>query len=138
MCCLLLYGATAVSAQDVPLQAWRHGEALALVPGQDEARVELPGGRSLRLSLPKRAEVSSFAALQGGWVVAGSFAEDDGRRRLFLIRGNDKRSVALSEPPGQEGRCRRDPQLLVDNGRLAGLAWLEGDGDRDLSVRSAV
>ncbi|HSG38299.1 MAG TPA: hypothetical protein VLE27_01570 [Thermoanaerobaculia bacterium] len=140
MCCLLLYGlygAVAASAQDEPLQAWRHGEALALVPGTDGARLELPGGRSLRLSLPERAEVSSFAALDGGWVVAGSFPEDGGRRRLFLLRGNEKRSWSLAVPPAQEGRRRSEPALLVDNGRLAGLAWLEGDGDRDHSVRSA-
>lgn len=140
LCCLLLYGlygAAAASAQDEPLQAWRHGEALVLVPGTDGARVELPGGRSLRLSLPERAVASSFAALADGWAVAGSFPDADGRRRLFLLRGDGKRSRALAEPPGQEGRRRRDPQLLVDNGRLAGLAWLEGDGDRGLSVRAA-
>ena len=138
LCCLLLYGAAAASAQDEPLQAWRGGEALALIPGPGGARLDLPGGRSLPLSLPERAEVSSFAALDNGWILAGSFRDASGRQRLFLLKGNDQRSTTLAEPSGQEGRRRRDPQLLVDNGRLAGLAWLEGDGDRDLSVRSAV
>lgn len=103
-----------------------------------EARLELPGGRSLRLSLPERAEISSFAALDGGWILAGSFRDVSGRQRVFLLRGDDKRSRPLAEPPGQEGRRRADPQLLIDNGRLAGLAWLEGDGERDHSVRSIV
>jgi hypothetical protein len=138
LCCLLLYGAAAVSAQDEPLQAWRNGEVLALVPGPAGARLELPGGRSLALSLPERAEVSSFAALDNGWILAGSFRDVSGRQRLFLLKGNDQRATTLAEPPGQEGRRRRDPELLIDNGRLAGLAWLEGDGERDLSVRSAV
>lgn len=138
LCCLLFYGAVAASAQDEPLQAWRNGEALALVPGPGGARLELPGGRSLRLSLPERAEVSSFAGLDGGWMLAGSYRDVSGRQRLFLLKGNDQRATTLAEPPGQEGRRRRDPELLIDNGRLAGLAWLEGDGDRDLSVRSAV
>ncbi len=141
MCCLLLsglYGSAAASAQDEPLQAWRHGEVLVLLPGMDGARLELPDGRSLRLSLPERSEVSSFAAVDGGWALAGSFPDAGGRQRLFLLRGDDKGSRALAEPPGQEVHLRRDPQLLVDNGRLAGLAWLEGDGGRGLSVRAAV
>jgi hypothetical protein len=141
LCWLLLsglYGGGAAFAQDEPLQAWRHGEALVLIPGTAGARLELPGGRSLRLSLPERAEVSSFAALDNGWIAAGSFWDAGGRQRLFLLRGNDQRSEPLAEPPGQESRRRRDPQLLIDNGRLAGVAWLEGDGDRDLSVRAAV
>jgi hypothetical protein len=91
----------------------------------------------LRLSLPERAEVSSFAALDGGWIAAGSYPAPAGGRRLFLLRGNDKAARPLAEPPGQEGAERRGPVLLVDDGRLAGLAWLEGDGAQALSVRAA-
>jgi hypothetical protein len=135
---LLLYGATAASAQEETLQTSLHGEVLALVPTGDSARIELPGGRTLQVGLPERATVSSFAALDSGWIAAGSFADAaTGRRRLFLLRGNDKSSRPLAEPPGQEGAQRRRPVILVDGGRLAGLAWLEGDGDTSLSVRSA-
>jgi len=136
--CLLLYGAAGVSAQEEPLQASRHGEALALIPSGESARIELPGGRTLQATLPERATVSSFAALDGGWIAAGSFPDAaTGRTRLFLLRGNDASFRPLAEPPGQEGSIRRRPVLLVDNGRLAGLAWLEGDGETSLSVRSA-
>lgn len=99
--------------------------------------MELPGGRTLRITLPERAEISSFAALDNGWMLAGSFRDAGGRQRLFLLRGNAQRSEPLAEPPGQESLRRRRPTLLVDQGRLAGLAWLEGNGDRDLSVRAA-
>jgi hypothetical protein len=134
---LLLYGAAALSAQEAPFQAARNGEALALVPAGDSARLELPGGRTLRLSLPERAEVSSFAALDDGWIAAGSFPDIEGGRRLFLLEGDEDGARPLSPPAGQEGRLRQGPVVLVDGGRLAGLAWLEGDGGRSLSVRSA-
>ena len=45
---------------------------------------------------------------------------------------------ALAEPPGQTGPERRFPVLLADGGRLAGLAWLEGDDVGSFAVRAAV
>ncbi len=122
-----------------PLQAFHRGEVLALVPLGDSARLELPGGRIQQVILPERATVSSFAALDGGWIAAGSFPDvATGRKRLFLLQGDDQGGTrSLAEPSGQKGSIRRRPVLLVDDGRLAGLAWLEGDGETGLSVRSA-
>ena len=138
LCLLLVYGASAASAQGVSLQASRNGETLALVPLASSARLELPGGRTLEVPLPQGATVSSFAALDGGWIAAGSVADAvTGGRRLFLLQGDGKGAQPLPEPAGQEGSQRRKPVLLVDGGRLAGLAWLEGDGDTSLSVRAA-
>ena len=134
--CLLLYGTTAVSAQE-PLQVFRNGGTLALVPAEDSARLELSGGRSLNLDLPDRTDLSTLALLDAGWMTAGSVPKATGGRSLILFRGNDKRSQPLAEPPGQEGFIRQSPVLLVDGGRLAGLAWLEGDDLRSLSVRAA-
>lgn len=138
--CLLLYGTAALFAQETaqdPLQVLRNGETLALVPAEDSARLELPGGRLLRLDLPDRTDLSTLALLDAGWMTAGSAPNATGGRSLVLFRGNDKRSQPLAEPPGQEGAIRQSPVLLVDGGRLAGLAWLEGDGPRSLSVRAA-
>jgi hypothetical protein len=132
-------------AQDEPLQALAspgaEGQLLTLVPAAspaNTARVELPGGQTVQAALPARATVSSFAALDGGWVAAGSAPDANGGRRLFLLRGDDRASHPLPAPPGQAGRSRSGPVLLVDGGRLAGLAWLEGDGERAFSVRAAV
>jgi hypothetical protein len=139
--CLAVPVAPAWGQDDEPLQAFRDGDALTLLPAlsaDNGARIELPGGRTLSVALPERAEVSAFAAIDGGWVAAGSAPDAAGRRRLFLLRGNESASRPLAEPPGQEGRERRGPVLLVDGGRLAGIAWLEGDDDRSLSVRAAV
>jgi hypothetical protein len=135
---LLLCLAVPVLGQDEPLQAFRDGDALTLLPGDNGARIELPGGRALSVALPERAEVSAFAAIDGGWVAAGSVPDANGGRKLFLLRGNDSASRPMAAPPGQEGKQRRGPVLLVDGGRLAGIAWLEGDGDRTLSVRASL
>jgi hypothetical protein len=136
---LLLYGSLAAAvAQEDPVQAAREG--LVLIPLADSARLELPGGQTLRLSLPERAEVSSLAATDSGWVAAGSFPDAAGRQRLFVLTGDDKSFRSLVEPPGQTPQTpqlRRGPVLLVDGGRLAGLAWLEGDGGRSLAVHAA-
>jgi hypothetical protein len=135
--CLLLLATCPVFAQEDPVQAAR--EDLVLIPQGASARLELPGGRTLRVALPERAEASSLAATETGWVAAGSTAEagGGGRQHLFLLTGNDKTYGPLPEPPNQLGARRRAPVLLVDGGRLAGLAWLEGDGDRTLAVRAA-
>lgn len=105
---------------------------------EDQARLELPGGETLRLKVPERAEVSALASLdRGGWAAVGSSRGEDGRRRLFLLIGDRSGSRPVPEPPGQRGMERRGAVLLVEDGRLAGLAWLEGDGDGALAVRAA-
>lgn len=151
--CLLLFLVLALGAlvpsramaQDEPLQALAspgaEGQILTLIPTAqtpDTARVELPGGQVVAAALPARATVSSFAALDGGWVAAGSAPDASGGRRLFLLRGDDRAAHPLPAPPGQTGRSRSGPVLLVDGGRLAGVAWLEGDGERASAVRAAV
>jgi hypothetical protein len=137
---LLFYGSLAVSAQVVfaqedPVQAAREG--LVLIPQGSSARLELPSGRTLKIDLPDRGVVYSLVATDSGWVAAGSFPDAAGRRHLFLLTGDDKGGRSLPEPPGQQEQERRGPVLLVDGGRLAGLAWLEGDGTRSLAVRAA-
>lgn len=125
---LLVAGTGAVCAQTDPIQA----DGMVLTQGVDEARLELPGDRVLSVALPARGEVESLSSLgTREWIAAGSFADEDGRR-LFLVTG----SRPLPEPAGQKGTVRLDPVLLVEDGTLAGLAWLEGDGTR-LSVRAA-
>ncbi len=105
---------------------------------KDQTRLELPGGETLRLKLPERAEVSALASLdRGGWAAAGSSTGEDGRRRLFLFTGDSSGSRPVPEPPGQRGMQRSGAVLLVEDGRLAGLAWLEGDGDGALAVRAS-
>ena len=129
--------APAVRSQDEPLRASRNGERWVLTAGGETAALETPEGRSLRLPLPKNGVLTSLAALDGGWAAAGSF-QDGERRALFLLRGNAAGARSLAVPAGQEGLARLGPVLLTDgDGRLAGMAWLEGDGLRTLGVRAA-
>ena len=131
---LLLAGTGAVRAQTDPLQA----DGMALFQAGDQARLELRGDRVLDVALPPRGVVESLSSLGGReWIAAGSFADED-RRRLFLVTGDRTGSRPLPEPASQTGAERRNPVLLVENGTLAGLAWLEGDSGTTLSVRAAV
>jgi hypothetical protein len=133
---LLVAGTGAVRAQmdqADPVQA----DGMVLSVSEDAARLELPGGKTLRLSLPARGDLSALASLERReWIAAGSFADEDGRR-LFLVTGDRSGSRPLPEPSGQKGAERRSPVLLVEDGTLAGLAWLEGDTGTSLSVRAA-
>src|SRR4051794_10404458 len=90
LCLLFFYGSLAAAvAQEDPVQAAHEG--LVLIPQGTSARLELPGGGTLSLRLPERAEVSSLAATDGGWVAAGSFPDAAGRPRPFLLAGKGKR-----------------------------------------------
>ena len=110
---------------------------LVLVPGAAGARLDFPGGRRLALALPAGGELTSVAAAGDGWVAAGSFTAEDGRQRLLLLAGDERSVRRLPAPAGQSGRLRRTPVVLTDGDRLAGLAWLEGDGLRSLAVAVA-
>ena len=70
-------------------------------------------------------------------MAAGSPEDAKGRRSLFLFTGTGSAVRPLQPPPGQQGTARRSPVLLVHEGILAGLAWLEGDTDQSLTVRAA-
>jgi hypothetical protein len=122
---LLIFLAGTVHAQTDPLQSGGlvlHGN-----------RLEMPGGRSVRLELPQRAEVSALAELDKGWIAAGSAVGEDSRSTLFLISSEG----ALPAPAGQQGAQRRGAIFFVENGTLQGMAWLEGNGDRSHAVRAA-
>lgn len=126
-----------------PLQADLGGRGAVLYATADGARVELtPDGTQSDLPRPRDAaagsvDYSSLALVDVGWAAAGGYQADDGHTRLVVQRGGAAAVRSLPEPPGQHGRLRVGPVLLVDGGRLAGLAWLEGDDYRSLAVLAA-
>lgn len=121
--------------------------APALVSSDGEARLELAPGRQIAARLPKGAQLEMTASLDTGWLAAGTqpatdaanAAKGEGRDLLLLTGdGSDHQAVStLPSPPGRTGTLRQEPLPLVDGGRLAGLAWLEGDSRRALGVRFA-
>ncbi|HWN41040.1 MAG TPA: hypothetical protein VNW71_02400, partial [Thermoanaerobaculia bacterium] len=132
VCLLFILLVGTVSAEIIQTDPLQSG-GLVLHSVADHARLEMPGGRSVRLKLPQRAEVSALAELNRGWIAAGSAAGEDGRRTLFLLSAEG----AISAPPGQQGAQRQGAIFFVEDGTLQGMVWLEGNGDRSLAVRAA-
>ncbi len=125
-----------IGAEPLHAQTTLQSGNLVLSATGDRARLALPDGKTLPLTLPERTEISSLAELERSWMVAASVPEG-GRRLLLLLAGDEAGSRALPVPADQRGTQRRGAVLLAREGRLHGMAWLEGDGDRGLSVRAA-
>jgi acyl-CoA thioesterase-1 len=112
-----------------------------------EARLELPAGGVVSLALPPGAKLAAAAVLAGGWIAAGTVPDAaGGGNELLLLAGvaHGEGAAApaatfatLTPPAGRSGRLLAEPLPLVDDGRLAGLVWLEGDDSRALGVRYA-
>jgi hypothetical protein len=81
-------------------------------------------------------EVTALAEVREGRLAAGTRRENGGTE-LALFAEVAGRISSLPAPGGRTGKLRHDPQLLVANGELAGLAWLEGRDLRSLAVRFA-
>ncbi len=159
-CLLTLGSAAAYPAQGESLQA-RTGGALALgealavqeqelqasggvsrQPSSLSVRLQLPGDAQRDLQLPATSHLSDLAAVEQGWLLAATVEAADGRRQLFLLGAPERQpesvELRLPAPGGQRAAVRWQPVLLTKpDGDLAGLAWLEGDGLRSLSVRAA-
>ncbi len=91
--------------------------------------------RRCRCPCRTRAEVSAFAALDGGWVAAGSAPDANGGRRLFLLRGDDRtsRPLARAPRPGEPAAARPG---AAGGRRPARRPRLAGRGRRPLPLRA--
>jgi acyl-CoA thioesterase-1 len=96
-----------------------------------------PAG-ALALRLPAGAEPANSAALgDHGWVMTALRG-----REIVVLIGDGATVSTLPTPPAarpdlSDLAVRREPLPLVEDGRLAGLVWLEGDGPLSLGVRFA-
>jgi len=122
-------------AQEIVLQSSFGGRLYAVAADSDRLLVG-EEGHEVRVLSSDHLDPSSFAALEGGWLLAGSRAEGEGRRALVLFRGGQGEPEELPLPE-RSSRLRTWPSLLVDRGRLAGLVWLEGSDSASLGVRAA-
>src|SRR5579864_3530200 len=142
--------ATVVLAQLAAAAPARAAEIpLHLRAAADGVRLELPSGELVPLALPPGARLDAAAPLAGGWIAAGTApiagnagkvsntgGTGGGGRELLLLTGGAR--PAILPPPGERvGKLLAEPLPLVAGGRLAGLAWLEGDDPRALGVRYA-
>jgi acyl-CoA thioesterase I len=136
-------------AATAPARAAASELPLHLRAAADGARLELANGELVSLALPPGARLDAAAPLAGGWIAAGTApaagsvggigaagAVGGGGRDLLLLAGGTRPGIL--PPPGERiGKLLAEPLPLVAGGRLAGLAWLEGDDPRALGVRYA-
>ena len=92
--------------------------------------------RTFRL---RRSEtVASVAETVDGWVAVGSIRRTRRDRTLFVM--HQESAAGYRRFPGPKTGKRAmllGAQPLVEDGRLAGLAWLQGDGPGSAAVRTA-
>jgi hypothetical protein len=122
----LAFGAAAVAAW----AADRPRVLAAAAPG----RIEV-AGQPVDLALPAGAALADVEPLADGWIAAATRPAGAGREIVLLTAGAG--GAASLPAPKTTGRLRAEPLPLVEDGRLAGLVWLEGDEARRLAVRFA-
>lgn len=126
-----------------PLSARQRGGSLLLETRADGARLTFPGGEAVELPLPEGAALTRLASLAGeSWVAAGSAPvlgplKNEGATDLLLLTGDGGGVRRLPAPPAREGHLRALPVVLEEDGRLVGLAWLEGSDSGSFGVRAA-
>lgn len=124
--------ATAGFAQ--PIQTLDAGNGLLLHQAKPRAWVREPSGEVVDLALPPGTVLRRLESLAGGWIAAGEI-EAPGMIDLFLMRSDGDRLDRFPAPPNAANDpLRGGPMPLVEDGRLAGLAWLAGAGVRQMAV----
>jgi hypothetical protein len=108
------------------------GPAPLVVYASDDGLAVEADGRVERLTTPAGLRLESAVRIAGGWLLAGARPTEAGSD-LWLARDGRE----LAPPAGAVARLRMNPLPLVDGGALAGLAWLEGEGRRQLAVKFA-
>ncbi len=135
---VLTFGAPAgVEAQVKPrvVQAPGAGELLHVIDSGGRL-VITEKGTSRELELPADTRIDALESTASGWIAAGHYAARSGGELLLLKSGADKIEL-LPVPAGRDGRLRGTPALFVDGDGPAGVAWLEGTRQEDLTVRAA-
>ena len=105
------------------LQARGERGILVLTQSSAGARVRGAEGNDHALG-PPRAKWHSLLATPAGWIAAGTELAGDGSR--LLIAERHAGTVRALAPPPTAGAVR-SAVLLARNGRLAALAWIEGN-----------
>ncbi len=98
--------------------------------------VEQIGGGFFELGLPAEARIEDFVSKAGAWTLV-AIDRQNSQPRLVLATGDTKAQRNLLTPPFEDREILASPRLLVAPKGLAGLAWLEGNDPRQLSLRAS-
>ncbi len=138
---LMALAPAAALAQGIPPRLARSGSGAVL---------ELASGQRLAIGLPAGATLDAAVTTTGSWVAAGTEPAAGGAGSELLLltgslppeagrQGAEARVAAAKPkrfpvPAGRPGAVRAEPLLLVEDGALAGLVWLEGASQRSFRV----
>ena len=113
--------------------------APVLLSASGEAQLELSSGERIALKLPAGVTLEATAPLESGWIAAGTrpVPGTERQRDLVLFRGEGRTASEMPVPAGRAASLRQEPLPLIQDGRLAGLVWLEGDSRQSFGVRFA-
>lgn len=132
------FPASAGTSPDGFLQPADSRDGLLLELAGRTAAVHHRDGRTERIRLRPAERLLSFEELESGWISAG-IRLLDGAAELLLVERGPSGLHRLRVPPAgtTDPLLRTRPVALVEGGRLAGLAWLEGPPGDPLTVRVA-
>ena len=86
--------------------------------------------------VPQGTQLDEIVETQGGWLAAGTVERDEGRE--IVIYSGLGREVSELPVPGRRNKAiRSQPTLLVGNGELRGIVWLEGVNDMSFRLEFA-
>jgi hypothetical protein len=133
----LTAGLGALYAEQATLQASFGDQRYVLVDRGDQWVLSQEGGE-IRTLPAKPTTFVELRALESGWLLAGHrpAPKGPGHELVLLRQGRGAAAEALPVPPAGSSTLIA-PSPLVEEGRLIGLAWLEGEDPAALGVRVA-
>lgn len=133
---LLLWALPAAAVAETYVYQSRGAVPMAIFEVDGRPILRRTDGSERPLEIAEGAGVSVVEGLAGGWIVVGKRALGE-EIDLYLLRSRGGRLEELPTPPGKFALLRGQPRLLVERGKIAGLLWLEGTEQADLSVLAA-
>ena len=119
------------------LQATAGEQGLYAVRIGDQLIVRRIGSEGTSIDAPQGSDLYSLRPTTHGWIAGGHALTDTGDADLLLVQQFEGQLEMLPLPDTGAGMLRGQPVVLVSDGGLVGLAWVEGDRQSDLQVWAA-
>ena len=119
------------------LQATAGEQGLYAVRIGEQLIVSRIGSEGTSIDAPQSSDLYSLRPTNHGWVGAGHGLTDTGDADLLLVQQFEGQLERLPLPDKGAGMLRGQPVVLVSDGGLVGVAWVEGDRQSELQVWAA-